>query len=85
MVDELRGGDAETRAAELAVHILASRVGTATARPSVAEGRETAAYFRILLRETRRALGLPDIPEPEPEPEPEQTQQEQQPKEPAPG
>lgn len=84
MGDELRGGDAETRAAELAVHILASRVGTATARPSVAEGRETAAYFRILLRETRRALGLPDIPEPEPE-QKQQEQQPEEPEEPAPG
>jgi len=60
-VDDERRGDAEMRAAELTASILASRLGSATARPGVVEARETAAYFRILLGEVRRALGLPDI------------------------
>ena len=53
--------DRERRAAELATDIVASRVAAAAGRPSAAEGQDLAGYFRIVLRETRRALGLPNV------------------------
>lgn len=52
----------DLRAAELAASIVAARVSTLTARPGAPEGRETALYFRELLTEARRSLGLPPIP-----------------------
>jgi hypothetical protein len=52
-------------AAELATRIVSARVGAAAGRPNTIEGRELAGYFRTVLGETRRALGLPPIPEPE--------------------
>jgi hypothetical protein len=52
-------------AAELATQIATSRVGAAAGRPNLVEGREFAGYYRILLGETRRALGLPPLQEPE--------------------
>lgn len=52
-------------AAELATRIVTSRVGAAAGRPNIAEGRDLSGYFRIVLGETRRALGLPPIQDPE--------------------
>ena len=52
-------------AAELATQIVTSRVSAASGRPNITEGRDLAGYFRIVLGETRRALGLPPIQEPE--------------------
>lgn len=57
----------ELRAAELAAQIASSRVSAAAGRPNAVEGQEFAGYFRIVLRETRRALALPPIVDPEPE------------------
>lgn len=51
----------ELLAAQLAAQIASSRVGAAAGRPNAVEGQEFAGYFRIVLRETRRALGLPPI------------------------
>jgi hypothetical protein len=58
--------DPELRAAELATEIVSARVGAAAGRPNAAEGQDLAGYFRIVLRETRRALGLPPIVDQEP-------------------
>ena len=58
--------DPERLAAELAAHIVASRVGAAAGRPNAAEGHDVAGYFRLVLRETRRAFGLPALADPEP-------------------
>jgi hypothetical protein len=52
-------------AAELATQIVTARVGAAAGRPNIIEGQECAGYFRIVLGETRRALGLPPVQEPE--------------------
>ncbi len=52
-------------AAELATQIVTARVSAAAGRPNVTEGRELAGYFRVVLGETRRALGLPPVQEPE--------------------
>ena len=48
-------------AAELATTIVAARVGAAAGRPNALEGQDLAGYYRIVLRETRRALGLAQI------------------------
>lgn len=53
--------DREVRAAELATEIVASRVAAAAGRPNAAEGQDLAGYYRIVLRETRRALSLPNV------------------------
>jgi hypothetical protein len=58
--------DPELRAAELATQIVSARVGAAAGRPNAAEGQDLAGYFRIVLRETRRSLGLPPVAEAEP-------------------
>ena len=52
-------------AAELATQIVTARVGAAGGRPNITEGRDLTGYFRIVLGETRRALGLPPIQDPE--------------------
>lgn len=52
-------------AAELATRIVTARVGAAAGRPNLTEGRDFAGYFRIVLGETRRALGLPQVHESE--------------------
>lgn len=52
-------------AAELATQIVTGRVAAAAGRPNVTEGRDLSGYFRIVLGETRRALGLPPIQDPE--------------------
>lgn len=52
-------------AAELATQIATARVGAAAGRPNGIEGREFAGYFRIVLGETRRALGLLPLENPE--------------------
>ncbi len=51
-------------AAELAGQIVAARVGAAAGRPNAEEGRDAARYYRIILTETRRALGLGPIVDP---------------------
>ncbi len=48
----------EQMAAELATRIVAARVGAAAGRPNAMEGADAAEYFRLILAETRRALGL---------------------------
>lgn len=53
--------DPERIAAELATQIVASRVTAAAGRPNVTEGLDAAGYFRVILKETRRALALPPI------------------------
>ena len=55
-------------AAELATQIVSARVSAAAGRPNIAEGRDLAGYFRIVLEETRRALGLPAIEDPTADP-----------------
>jgi hypothetical protein len=57
--------DPDTFAAELAVRIVTARVGAAAGRPNAAEGRDAAAYLRVVLAEVRRSLGLPPLPEPD--------------------
>lgn len=52
-------------AAELATKIVTARVGAAAGRPNVTEARDLSGYFRIVLGETRRALGLPPVHDPE--------------------
>jgi hypothetical protein len=59
--------DPQRLAAELAGHIVAARVGAAAGRPTLEEGKDTARYYRVILHETRRALGLPQIVDAEPE------------------
>ncbi len=54
-------------AAELAGQIVAARVGAAAGRPTADEGREAAGYYRVILAETRRALGLGPIVTQEPD------------------
>jgi hypothetical protein len=56
--------DPDRVAATLAGEIVAARVGAAAGRPNVAEGRDAAGYYRIILDETRRALGLDAIVDP---------------------
>ncbi len=56
--------ESERLAAELATRIVTARVGAAAGRPNSTEGLETAGYFRVVLRETRRALGLDPITDP---------------------
>lgn len=53
--------DPQRLAAELAGQIVAARVGAAAGRPTADEGRDAAGYYRIILTETRRALGLGPI------------------------
>ncbi len=53
--------DPDRLAAELATQIVSARVTAAAGRPNAAEGQDLAGYFRIVLRETRRALGLPQV------------------------
>ena len=57
--------DPERIAAELATQIVASRVAAAAGRPNVTEGLDAAGYFRVILKETRRALALPPIVDPQ--------------------
>ncbi len=59
--------DPQRLAAELAGRIVAARVGAAAGRPNLAEGQDAAGYYRIILRETRRALGLGPIVDPPPQ------------------
>jgi hypothetical protein len=54
--------DADALAMELTVRIVASRVAAAAGRPNAGEGREAAAYLRVLLDEVRRGLGLEPLP-----------------------
>jgi hypothetical protein len=56
--------DLERLAAEFATRIVASRVGAAAGRPNITEGLDAAGYFRVILTETRRALGLPALADP---------------------
>jgi len=58
--------DPQRLAAELAAQIVSARVGAAAGRPTPVEGQDLAGYFRIILSETRRAVGLPPIAEPPP-------------------
>jgi hypothetical protein len=53
--------DPQRLAAELAGQIVAARVGAAAGRPTFEEGKDAARYYRVILQETRRALGLPPI------------------------
>lgn len=53
--------DPHRLAAELAGQIVSARVGAAAGRPSADEARDAASYYRIILIETRRALGLGPI------------------------
>ncbi len=53
--------DPQRLAAELAAQIVSARVAAAAGRPNAAEGQDLAGYFRIVLRETRRSLGLPPV------------------------
>ena len=53
--------DPQRLAAELAGQIVAARVGAAAGRPTPEEGKEAAGYYRVVLHETRRALGLGPI------------------------
>jgi hypothetical protein len=55
--------DPERIAADLATRIVSARVSAAAGRPNVTEGLDAAGYFRVILAETRRALGLPAIVE----------------------
>ncbi len=48
----------EQLAAELATRIVTARVGAAAGRPNAMEGADAAEYFRLILAETRRAVGL---------------------------
>jgi hypothetical protein len=57
--------DADTLAMEMTVRIVAARVGAAAGRPNAGEGREAAAYLRVLLDEVRRGLGLEPLRPPE--------------------
>src|SRR5262249_30519629 len=50
--------DPDVFAMDLAVRIVSARVGAAAGRPNGAEGREAAAYLRVVLDEVRRGLGL---------------------------
>jgi hypothetical protein len=59
----LQETDPDVHAVELAVRIVSARVGAAAGRPNGAEGREAAAYLRVVLDEVRRGLGLPPVPE----------------------
>jgi hypothetical protein len=54
-------------AAELAGTIVAARVSAAAGRPTFEEGKDAARYYRVILHETRRALGLAPITDPEPD------------------
>lgn len=56
--------DPQRLAAELASQIVAARVGAAAGRPTLEEGKDAAGYFRVMLHETRRALGLAPIVDP---------------------
>lgn len=56
--------DPERIAAELATRIVSARVGAAAGRPNLTEGQDAAGYFRVILNETRRALGLSPIAPP---------------------
>lgn len=51
--------DHEVLASELTAAIVAARVGAAAGRPTGAEGAEAAQYYRAMLVEVRRGLGLP--------------------------
>jgi len=51
--------DHEVLASELTASIVAARVGAAAGRPTGAEGEEAAQYYRAMLIEVRRGLGLP--------------------------
>jgi hypothetical protein len=46
-------------ASELAASIVGARVGAASGRPNATEGRDVADYYRVILAEVRRGLGLP--------------------------
>jgi hypothetical protein len=50
--------DPEVLASQLTATIVAARVGSATARPSRAEAEDAAQYYRVMLAEVRRGLGL---------------------------
>jgi hypothetical protein len=49
----------EVLASELAASIVGARVGAASGRPNATEGRDAADYYRVILAEVRRGLGLP--------------------------
>jgi hypothetical protein len=51
--------DPSILAVELTTRIMAARVAAAAGRPNAAEGREACGYFREVLAEVRRGLGLP--------------------------
>lgn len=55
--------DPHRLAAELAGQIVSARVGAAAGRPTLEEGKDAAGYYRVILHETRRALGLGPIVE----------------------
>jgi len=57
--------DRDEVALEMAVRIVCARVGAAAGRPNAIEGRDAAAYLRVMLDEVRRALGLAPLPPPE--------------------
>jgi len=48
--------DARIKAAELTAAIVAARVGAAAGRPNAAEGKDLAAYIRLVQREMLAAL-----------------------------
>lgn len=51
--------DLDVLASQLSATIVAARVGAAAGRPTGAEGEEAAQYYRAMLAEVRRGLGLP--------------------------
>ena len=53
--------DHEVLASELTASIVAARVGAAAGRPTGTEGEEAAQYYRAMLTEVRRGLGLPPL------------------------
>jgi hypothetical protein len=53
--------DPEVLASQLTTTIVAARVGAAAGRPTGAEGEEAAQYYRAMLAEVRRGLGLPGV------------------------
>lgn len=50
--------DPEILASQLTTTIVAARVGAAAGRPTGSEGEEAAQYYRAILAEVRRGLGL---------------------------
>jgi hypothetical protein len=51
----------EILASQLTTTIVAARVGAAAGRPTGTEGAEAAQYYRAVLDEVRRGLGLPPM------------------------